>query len=161
MMMSICGVVWCSGVTTNIQNFKMSLYPHLSCSYSGHWVLPCVLVLSLLASLVTWLHCGQADSVCLAQLSITICQVLLSLTLLAYLNVLSDLLTQKIRGLVVADAEGGVITLVRDRLRALLNCFWNNSVTPVEEINLAGNTGNSTTADNDQNNSVLKDHIRW
>ena len=147
---------------TNIQNFKMSLYLQLSCRYSGHWVLPCVLGLSLLASLAIWLHCGQADSLCLARLSITVCQVLLALTLLAYLNVVSDLVTQNIRRLVVvADTEGGLASQVRDRLRALLVCWSNNSDSPVEEINLGGNTGNNTVADTDQNNSVMKDHIRW
>ena len=147
---------------TNIHNFKMSLYLDLSCRYSGHWVLPCVLLLSLLTSLALWLQCGQADSLCLTQHIITICQVLLGLTLLAYLNVLSDLFTQNIRQLVVvADTEGGLVSQVRDRLRALLVCRGNNSVTPVEEINLGGNTGNNTTAVADQNNSVMKDHIRY
>ena len=112
-----------------------------------------------------WLQCGQADSLCLTQHIITICQVLLGLTLLAYLNVLSDLFTQNIRQLVaVADTEAGLVnqvSQVRDRLRALLVCGGNNSVTPVEEINLGGNTGNNTTAVADQNNSVMKDHIRY
>ena len=149
---SIVAVVCCAGVTTNIQNFKMSLYLQLSCTYSGHWILPCALVLSLLVSLAIWLSCDLADSLCLAGLSITVCQVLLGLTLLAYLNVLSDLLTQRIRQLMTADSE------VRDRVRALLAWRPSNSVTPLEEIST---TGNNTTADTETNNSVLKDHIRW
>ena len=42
---------------TNIHNFKMSLYLHLSCTYSGHWLLPCVLGLSLVVNLCSWTYC--------------------------------------------------------------------------------------------------------
>ena len=48
---------------TNIHNFKMSHYLHLSCTYNGQWLLPCVLVLSLLASLAMRLYCHQASVV--------------------------------------------------------------------------------------------------
>ena len=85
-------------------------------------------------------------------------QLLIALTFLAYFNVLADLFTQKMRRL--ADT-GDVLANVRDRLRALLVRWGNNSVSPVEEINLNGNPGNtqySTVADNDQNG--LTEHIR-
>ena len=154
---------------TNIQNFKMSLYLQLSCSHRGHWLLPGVLLLSLLVNLASWLYCAhlqpqaQAPALCMNRTSNRTFQILLSLTLIAYFNVLADLFTQKMRRLVVvADTEGG-LALVRDRLRALLVRWRNNSVSPVEEINLNRNPGNtqySTMADNDQNQNGLKDHIR-
>ena len=96
-------------------------------------------------------------------------QVLIGLTLLAYFNVLADMFTQKMRRLVVAADTEEVLARIRDRLRALLGRFRNNSVSPVvEEINLdTGNTGNtaitlySMAADNEQNQNGLKDHIRY
>ena len=153
---------------TNIQNFKMSLYLQLSCSHRGHWLLPSVLLLSLLVNLASWLYCGHlqpqptAPALCMNRTINRIFQILLGLTLIAYFTVLADLFTQKMKRLMVAaDTEGG-LALVRDRLRALL-VRGNNSVSPVMEINLNGHTGNnnfSTVVDNDQNQNGLKDHIR-
>ena len=159
---------------TNIQTFNMSHYLHLSCTYSGHWLLPSVLLLSLLVNLCSWLHCHlvleaeaelQAQAQCMASSVPRIFQLLISLTLLAYFNVLADFFTQKMRRLVVqveADTEDGLAQL-RGKLLARLVCGENNSVTPVVEINQIGDTGNtqySSPADNEQNQNSLKDHIR-
>ena len=156
---------------TNIQTFNMSHYLHLSCTYSGHWLLPCVLLLSLLANLCFWLYChleaeAEAELQCMTSTVQRIFQLLICLTLLAYFNVLADLFTQKMKRLVVtvaADTEDGLAQLSK-RLWARLVCGDTNSMTPVEEINQTENTGNtqySAPGDNEQNQNSLKDHIRY
>ena len=142
----------------------MSLYLHLSCGHGAHWLLPSVLLLSILASLSSWLFCHlqapPASYQCMTRTIHRTCQVLIGLTLIAYFNLLADLFTQKMRRLVVvAETEGGMAQ-IRERLRALLSRCGNNSVSPVEEINLNGNTQFSTGTENDQNQNGLKDHIR-
>ena len=106
-------------MVTNIQNFKMSTYLELSCAYNGHWLLPCVAWLSLCYNLAIWLHCdlGQpGEPLCVDSLTLSTYQVLIVLTLLAYLAVLSDLATGKIKRLLA----GTGLAQIRDT--ATLNC---------------------------------------
>ena len=141
---------------TNIQNFKMSAYLELSCSYNGHWVLPCVVAASLLSNLATWLSCHLAhpgDSLCEDSIALTSHQLLISLTLMAYINVLLDLLTGKMKRL---------LAQIRERIRKVLRC-GNNSVAPLEEFDLNDNRVRveyQETGNIHQNITILKDHIR-
>ena len=149
-------------MVTNIQNFKMSAYLHLSCSYNCHWLLPCVLVFSLLYNHAVWFSCqlGQPGDwrLCEDRLTLATYQLLISLTLLAYLNILSDLFTGKMKKLL--DRSG--VMALGGRIRKVLRCR-NNSVSPVEEIDLSDSsvevnyqeTGNCL-----QNITIVKDHIR-
>ena len=151
-------------MATNIQNFKMSTYLELSCAYNGHWLLPCVAWLSLCYNLAIWLHCdlGQpGEPLCVDSPTLSTYQVLIVLTLLAYLAVLSDLATGKIKRLL---ADTG-LAQIRERIRKLLS-RGNNSVSPVEEFDLNDipasveyqESGNSHQ--NSQCIAILKDHIR-
>ena len=143
---------------TNLHNFKMSAYLELSCSYNGHWLLPCVMLTSLLYNLTIWLSCNLAqsgDSLCEDSLSLPTYQLLLSLTLLAYLNVLSDLFTGKVKRLLV----GSGAAQIRERIRNLLR-WGNNSVSPVEELELRVEVENQEIENNNQNITILKDHVR-
>ena len=142
----------------------MSAYLHLSCSYNCHWLLPCVMVFSLLYNHAVWLSCqlGQPGDwrLCEDRLTLATYQLLISLTLLAYLNILSDLFTGKMKRLL---NRSGVMAL-GGRIRKVLRCR-NNSVSPVEEFDLNDSsvsvevnyqeTGNCL-----QNFTILKDHIR-
>ena len=153
----------CSAVVTNIQNFKMSAYLELSCSYNGHWLLPCVVLASLLYNLAIWLSCYQGrsgDSLCEDSITLPTYQLLICLTLLAYLNVLSDLFTGKMKRLLA----GSGLAQIRERIRKVLRC-GNNSVAPLEEFDLNDSpvrveVENQETENNDQNITILKDHIR-
>ena len=143
---------------TNLHNFKMSAYLELSCSYNGHWLLPCVMLTSLLYNLTIWLSCNLAqsgDSLCEDSLSLTTYQLLLSLTLLAYLNVLSDLFAGKVKRLLA----GRGAAQIRERIRNLLR-WGNNSVSPVEELELRVEVENQEIENNNQNITILKDHVR-
>ena len=148
----------CSAVMTNLHNFKMSAYLELSCRYNGHWLLPCVVLVSLLYNMALWLSCHQrrpGDLLCEDKLSLTTYQLLLSLTLLAYLNVLSDLFAGKVKRLLV----GSGAAQIRERIRNLLR-WGNNSVSPVEELELRVEVENQEIENNNQNITILKDHVR-
>ena len=150
----------CSAVMTNIHNFKMSAYLELSCSYNGHWVLPFVVLTSLLYNLAIWLSCYQGrpgDWLCEDSLTLPTYQLLICLTLLAYLNVLSDLFTGKLKRLLA----GIEVPQIRERIRNLLR-WGNNSVSPLEECDSRGRVevNSQETGNNQQNIIILKDHIR-
>ena len=109
-------------------------------------------------------HCdlGQpGEPLCVDSLTLSTYQVLIVLTLLAYLAVLSDLATGKIKKLLA----GTGLAQIRERIRKLLS-RGNNSVSPVEEFDLNDipvsveyqESGNSHQ--NSQCIAILKDHIR-
>lgn len=131
-----------AGVVTNIRNFKMSLYLHLSCTYNGHWLLPCVLCLSLLVTLGNSLYCDLpqvGEWKCLDENTFITIKIFIGLTILAYLNILSDLFTQHAKRLVA-------------------RCRENSSLTPVEELTLSENPPKSNTGESPP--PVPMDHIR-
>ena len=145
---------------TNIQNFKMSAYLHLSCTYNGHWLLVWVVLASLVYNLAVWLSCHLArpgDLVCEDNIILATYQLLICLTLLAYIIVLSDLVTGRLKRLLT----GGGLAQIRERIRKVLRC-GNNSVSPVEEFNLNESRQSVKFQDNNNQNSItfLKDHIR-
>ena len=148
-------------MVTNIQNFKMSTYLHLSCTYNGHWLFPWVLMASLLYNLAVWLSCHLSqpgDSLCEDRVSLTTYQLLISLILLAYLIVISDLLTGNMKRLL---ADSG-LAQIRERIRKLLRC-GNNSVSPVEEFELNEShvsLENQEAGSTNEDLTILKDHIR-
>ena len=147
-------------MVTNIQNFKMSTYLELSCAYNGHWLLPCVAWLSLCYNLAIWLHCdlGQpGEPLCVDSLTLSTYQVLIVLTILAYLAVLSDLATGKIKRLLA----GSGLAQIRERIRKLLS-RGNNSVSPLEEFDLNDScVKNQETGTYNEEGTILKDHIRY
>ena len=144
---------------TNIQNFKMSTYLHLSCSYNGHWLVPWVVLASLLYSLAVWLSCDltqPGDSLCEDRIRLFTYQLLICLILLAYFIVLSDLLSGKLKRLLA----GSGLTQIRERIRKLLRC-GNNSVSPVEELDLNDSrVENQETETINEDVTIWKDHIR-
>ena len=145
---------------TNIQNFKMSAYLHLSCTYNGHWLLVWVVLASLLYNLAVWLSCHLArpgDLLCEDNIILATYQLLICLTLLAYIIVLSDLVTGRLKRLLT----GGGLAQIRERIMLVLRC-GNNSVSPVEEFNLNESRQSVKFQDNNNQNSItfLKDHIR-
>ena len=145
---------------TNIQNFKMSAYLQLSCTYNGHWLLVWVVLASLLHNLAVWLSCHLArpgDLLCEDNIILATYQLLICLTLLAYIIVLSDLVTGRLKRLLT----GGGLAQIRERIRKVLRC-GNNSVSPVEEFNLNESRQSVKFQDNNNQNSItfLKDHIR-
>ena len=144
---------------TNIQNFKMSTYLHLSCSYNGHWLFPWVVLASLLYSLAVWLSCGltqPGDSLCEDRVRLSTYQLLICLILLAYFIVLSDLLSGKLKRLLA----GSGLTQIRERIRKLLRC-GNSSVSPVEELDLNDSrVENQETETINEDVTIWKDHIR-
>ena len=147
-------------MVTNIQNFKMSAYLNLSCSYNGHWLVPWVVLASLLYHLAIWLHCEltqPGDSLCEDNLTVFTYQLLIALTLLAYLNVLADLFTGKMKRLLA----GSDLAQTRERIRKALR-WGNNSVSPVEEFDLNDSIRleSQETGTNNQNITIIKDHIR-
>ena len=145
---------------TNIQNFKMSAYLHLSCTYNGHWLLVWVVLVSLLYNLAVWLSCHLArpgDLLCEDNIILTTYQILISITLLAYFILLSDMLTDSVKKLLA----GIGLAQMRERIRKLLFCS-NNSVSPVEEFNLNESRQSERFQENNtyQSISFSKDHIR-
>ena len=146
-------------MVTNIQNFKMSLYLHLSCSYNAHWLLPWVVLASLLYNLAVWLSCGltqPGDSLCEVRVSLSTYQLLISLILMAYLIVIYDLVAGKLKSLLA----GSGLSQIRERIRKLLRC-GNNSVSPVEEFDLNDSRVESQeTGTINEDVTIWKDHIR-
>ena len=138
----------------------MSTYLHLSCTYNGHWLFPWVVLASLLYNLAIWLSCYLAqsgDSLCEDSITLPTYQLLICLTLLAYLNVLSDLFTGKVKRLLA----GIEVPQIRERIRNLLR-WGNNSVSPLEECDsrVRVEVNSQETGNNQQNIIILKDHIR-
>ena len=137
---------------TNIQNFKMSAYLHLSCTYNGHWLLVWVVLASLVYNLAVWLSCHLAmpgDLLCEDNIILATYQLLICLTLLAYIIVLSDLVTGRLKRLLT----GGGLAQIRERIRKVLRC-GNNSVSPVEEFNLNESRQSVKFQDNNNQNSI-------
>ena len=146
---------------TNIQNFKMSAYLHLSCTYNGHWLLVWVVVASLLYNLAVWLSCHLArpgDLLCEDNINLTTYQILICLILIAYFIVLSDMLTGRLKKLLA----GSGVAQMRERIRKLLP-FGNNSVSPLEEFHLNHSLRleNQETGTHNEDISILQDHIRY
>lgn len=142
---------------TNIQNFKMSAYLQLSCSYNGHWLMVWVVLAGLLHNLAVWLSCHLArpgDLLCEDNITLTTYQILIFLTLLAYFIVLSDMLIERVKKLLAV----AVMAQMRERIRKLLRC-GNNSVAPMEEFDL-DDTLRNETGTNSQTIPVSPDHIR-
>ena len=147
----------CSGLMTNIQNFKMSAYLQLSCTYNGHWLLVWVVLAGLLYNLAVWLSCHLArpgDLLCEDNINLTTYQILISIILLAYFIVLSDMLIDRVKKLLAC----AVMAQMRERIRKLLRC-GNNSVAPMEEFDL-DDTFRNETGTNSQTIPVSPDHIR-
>ena len=146
---------------TNIQNFKMSAYLQLSCTYNGHWLLVWVVLASLVYNLAVWLSCHLArpgDLLCEDNITLATFQIIITFTLMAYLIVISDMFTGRVKKLLA----GSGLAQMRERIRKLFRS-GNNSVSPLEEIDLdvSVRAGNQETAINDsQNFTILKDHIR-
>ena len=112
-----------------------------------------VLAVSLLDTGANWAYCHH-QPLCLQRITFNSYQLLICLTLTAYLLVIADLFAENVKSWMA-----GFLRKMRNLLGKLSNCR-NNPVAPVEELQL--NVHYNVVLDGDSNTRIIiMDHIRY
>ena len=112
-----------------------------------------VLAVSLLDTGANWAYCHH-QPLCLQRITFNSYQLLICLTLTAYLLVIADLFVENVKSWMA-----GFLRKMRNLLGKLSNCR-NNPVAPVEELQL--NVNYNVVLDGDSNTRIIiMDHIRY